>query len=93
MELDQAVPTESGMQGEILATGFANLGMPFIRYQNGDTAVFSDRECGCGLHSQIIEDIVGRNEDYIVTSHSASGLYFQRYVGGEGVSSSPKSIW
>ena len=75
MELDQAVPVENGRQGEILATGFANLGMPFIRYQNGNTAVFSDRECGCGLHSQIIEDIVGRNEDYIVTPE---GLHIQR---------------
>ena len=75
MELDLAVPVENGVQGEILATGFANLGMPFIRYQNGDTAVFSDRECGCGLHSQIIEDIVGRNEDYIVTPE---GLHIQR---------------
>ena len=53
----------------------ANLGMPFIRYQNGDTAVFSVRECECGLHSQIIEDIVGRNEDYIVTPE---GLHIQR---------------
>ena len=75
MELDKAVPIENGTQGEILATGFANLGMPFIRYQNGDTAVFSDRECGCGLHSQVIEDIVGRNEDYIVTPE---GLHIQR---------------
>ena len=75
MELDKAVSVENGMQGEILATGFANLGMPFIRYQNGDTAVFSDRECGCGLHSQIIEDIVGRNEDYIITPE---GLHIQR---------------
>ncbi len=75
MELDKVVPVENGMQGEILATGFANLGMPFIRYQNGDTAVFSDRECGCGLHSQIIEDIVGRNEDYIITPE---GLHIQR---------------
>ena len=75
MELDQAVPVVNGIQGEILATGFVNLGMPFIRYQNGDTAVFSDRECGCGLHSQIIEDIVGRNEDYIVTPE---GLHIQR---------------
>lgn len=75
MELDKVVPVENGMQGEILATGFANLGMPFIRYQNGDTAVFSDRECGCGLHSQIIEGIVGRNEDYIITPE---GLHIQR---------------
>ena len=60
MELNMAMPVANGLQGEILATGFANLGMPFIRYQNGDTAVFSVRECECGLHSQIIEDIVGR---------------------------------
>lgn len=75
MELNMAMPVANGLQGEILATGFANLGMPFIRYQNGDTAVFSGRECECGLHSQIIEDIVGRNEDYIVTPE---GLHIQR---------------
>ncbi len=75
MELNMAMSVANGLQGEILATGFANLGMPFIRYQNGDTAVFSDRECECGLHSQIIEDIVGRNEDYIVTPE---GPHIQR---------------
>lgn len=75
MELDKAEPVEHGLQGEILATGFINMGMPFIRYQNGDTAVFSNRKCDCGLHSQIIEDIIGRNEDYIITPE---GLHLQR---------------
>lgn len=75
MELNNASSVENGMQGEILATGFANIGMPFIRYQNGDTAVFSNSKCTCGLHSQIIEDIVGRNEDYIITPE---GLHIQR---------------
>ena len=65
------------------------LRMPFIRYQSGDTAVFSDIDMDVDYIARIIEDIVGRKEDYIVTPeglHSASGLYFQRYVGGEGVS-------
>ena len=75
IELDHAVPTNGGTRGEILATGFVNLGMPFIRYQNGDTAIFSDLPCDCGLHSQVIEDIVGRNEDYIITPE---GIHIQR---------------
>lgn len=75
MELNNPVTVENGLQGEILATGFANLGMPFIRYQNGDTAVFSNKKCSCGLNTQIIEDIVGRNEDYIITPE---GLHLQR---------------
>lgn len=67
MELHHPLKVENGLQGEILATGFANYGMPFIRYQNGDTAIFSNSNCKCGLKSQVIQDIVGRNEDYILT--------------------------
>lgn len=75
MELTKTEHVKSGTKGEILATGFANYGMPFIRYKNGDTAIFSERTCNCGLQSQIIEDIVGRNEDYIITPE---GLHIQR---------------
>lgn len=51
----------------MLATGFQNYAMPFIRYEIGDTATFSSSECTCGLKSQVITDIEGRNEDYILT--------------------------
>lgn len=58
MELDKMEIISTGVKGEVLATGFANYGMPFIRYQNGDTAVFSDKKCSCGLNSQVISDIL-----------------------------------
>ena len=53
--------------GEVLATGFANYGMPFIRYNVGDTALWSSKKCSCGRHSATILSISGRNEDFILT--------------------------
>ena len=53
--------------GKLLVTGFRNLGMPFIRYEIGDTATIADEQCACGLHSASYSDIDGRNEDYILT--------------------------
>lgn len=67
MELLDPHEVDDGMQGDILATGFVNYGMPFIRYLNGDVAIFSNKECSCGLHSQVIYDIVGRVGDYVIT--------------------------
>ena len=62
---------EGGIQGEILATDFINMGMPFIRYQNGDTAIFSASNCNCGLNSQVLLNIVGRNGDFVYTPEGA----------------------
>lgn len=77
LELETPQPVAGGMQGNILATGFMNYGMPFIRYQNGDTAMFSDEMCTCGLHTQVIKDILGRMEDYIITPE---GIRIQRFA-------------
>lgn len=76
MELEHPQPVDGGTQGNILATGFMNYGMPFIRYRNGDTAMFADEECSCGLHSQVVKDILGRMEDYIITPE---GVHIQRF--------------
>ena len=75
MELENPQWVDGGMQGNILATGFMNYGMPFIRYQNGDTAMFADEKCTCGLNSQVVKDILGRVEDYIITPE---GVHIQR---------------
>lgn len=66
LELHKPEQTKRGLTGELLATGFFNTGMPFIRYGMGDTATFSDEICACGRHSQVIAGIEGRNEDYIL---------------------------
>ena len=64
--------TPTTFSGEILATGFANYGMPFIRYNVGDTATWSSEKCLCGRHSATILNISGRNEDFIITPEGTS---------------------
>lgn len=77
IELNNIEIIEGGTQGDVLATGFTNFGMPFIRYQNGDSAVFANQECTCGMKSQVISDIVGRIEDYVITPE---GVKIQRFA-------------
>jgi phenylacetate-CoA ligase len=48
-------------------TGFTNTAMPLIRYDVGDLCIPSEDLCSCGRSSEIVEEIVGRSEDYIVT--------------------------
>ncbi len=71
-ELHNAEESKFGLTGELLATGFHNYGMPFIRYQIGDTATFSKKQCTCGRHSLMINAIEGRNGDYIITPEGVS---------------------
>lgn len=59
--------TPTTFSGEILATGFSNYGMPFIRYNVGDTATWSTEKCACGRNSSTILNIDGRSEDFIIT--------------------------
>lgn len=66
---------KEGDTGRMLATGFQNYGMPFIRYQIGDTGTFVD-DCDCGLNSQAISDIEGRNGDYVLTPEGAKIMRF-----------------
>lgn len=67
LELIDTTMTSKGKLGKLVATGFKNIGMPFIRYEIGDSATFSGEPCTCSLHSQIIIDIEGRNEDFVIT--------------------------
>lgn len=60
----------------ILATGFANYAMPFIRYQVGDSAIWADSECSCGRNSKTIKQIEGRTEDYVITPEGTRILRF-----------------
>ncbi len=62
--------------GTILATGFTNLAMPFIRYQVGDTATWVDSDCSCGRKSKTIKEINGRNEDFVITPEGNKILRF-----------------
>ncbi len=67
LELLDPISVLDGTTGSLIATGFKNIGMPFIRYKIGDSATFSDNICECGLQSKVITDIEGRNEDFVIT--------------------------
>jgi len=61
-------PVPSGEEGRLVCTGFGNYATPLIRYDVGDTAVWSDREtCECGRGGRLVEKVCGRNEDYVIT--------------------------
>jgi phenylacetate-CoA ligase len=54
-------------KGKILATSLHNYAMPFIRYDTGDLCSVLDNECTCGRHSILIDNIIGREKEFLVT--------------------------
>lgn len=76
---DNPVYEEGGM-GEIVATGFNNYVMPFIRYKTGDVGVRTTAPCSCGRNYPLLKRIEGRTQEYIITKDdrivSLTGLIF-----------------
>jgi len=67
-ENDQPI-TKAGREGRIIATGFDNRVMPFIRYDTGDLGVLSvHKECRCGFKGTSLASITGRGQDFIILS-------------------------
>ncbi len=56
-----------GEIGSILVTDYTNLGMPLIRYENGDLGIPTSKKCECGRSLPLIHSIVGRKNDILVT--------------------------
>ncbi len=61
----QNVP--DGTIGEFVCTGFTNHAMPLIRYKIGELGALSTKKCECGLHFPVVEKIVGRTDDILIT--------------------------
>lgn len=51
---------------EIVATGFNNPVMPFIRYRTGDYALPMNTPCTCGRHYPRVSEITGRRQEFLV---------------------------
>lgn len=56
-----------GQLGEIVVTSLTQFAMPFIRYKNGDMAVYDTGNCACERGMPILREIVGRTADFLVT--------------------------
>lgn len=51
----------------IIGTNFTNPAFPLIRYDSGDICTLLDGPCSCGLPGRLVDQVDGRNEDFIVT--------------------------
>ena len=63
---ERNVVLKEGKSGEIIATGFNNFAMPFIRYRTGDRAMREKGPCRCGRAYPLLTRIEGRVQEYIV---------------------------
>jgi len=65
---DDDMPALPGMNAHAIGTGWGNNAFPLVRYRTGDNMVLADDQyCDCGMNGRIIDRIVGRDEDVIVT--------------------------
>lgn len=58
---------QEGEIGEIVATGFNNYVMPFIRYRTMDLGVYTGKKCQCGRNYPLLKRIEGRLQELIIT--------------------------
>ena len=77
----------AGQAGEIVVTHLATKDFPFIRYRTGDVAVMSGERCACGRGLPILEEIQGRNTDFVVAAdgtvmHGLALIYILRNLPG-----------
>ena len=67
-----------GEIGRIVATNFSNYAFPLVNYDMKDVVKVSiDQECVCGKGGLVVDYILGRIDDYVVTPEG-------RYVGRLG---------
>ncbi|QRY24864.1 AMP-binding protein [Halobacterium sp. BOL4-2] len=74
---ENGIEVSAGERGEIVATGFLNKSMPFIRYRTGDYAVKGEiGDCACGRNYRVLESLQGREEKertlYLDESHEVA---------------------
>jgi phenylacetate-CoA ligase len=61
-------PAAPGEVGRLVCTGLHNMAMPLLRYDTRDLAVWSsETSCPCGSRFPIVERIIGRIDDVILT--------------------------
>ena len=60
---DDDRPCLPGTPGRVVVTALHNVGMPFIRYEQGDIASLVPGRCACGRRTPLLGTIEGRVDD------------------------------
>jgi phenylacetate-CoA ligase len=63
---DNMQPVPFGIAATVYCTGFINYDQPLIRYNIDDKIILSEKQCSCGRHMPVVQEILGRVEDVIV---------------------------
>jgi phenylacetate-CoA ligase len=76
--LDESGCCTEGQTGRMITTGLDNYVMPFIRFENGDSAANSPVKCKCGINQPLLTSIAGRIGDTIVLANGSRvhGVFF-----------------
>ncbi len=61
-------PAPRGTMGEVVMTSLTQYAFPFIRYKNNDTAIMSAEPSPDGKPFPVIEEILGRKNDFLVSA-------------------------
>ncbi len=64
--LKDGKPAGPGEEGEVVITNLHNYSMPFIRYQQEDIGILSDKEPSCKRGLPLMKEIRGRSGDYVI---------------------------
>ena len=60
---DDGRPLPEGQIGHIVGTNLHNLGMPLLRYKQGDRGSIRSKSCACGRNFRLLENLQGRQND------------------------------
>lgn len=76
---EDGTPCQPGETGHVIATGFINFDQPLIRYRMGDLLTLSKNQtCQCGRSMPVVEEIVGRIMDTVITEDGREMVSFYR---------------
>jgi len=64
---DELQEVEKGKLGRLYTTDLWNYASPFIRYDSADIVRKSDKPCSCGRKLQSISQVIGRDNDVIIS--------------------------
>jgi phenylacetate-coenzyme A ligase PaaK-like adenylate-forming protein len=62
--------------GEIVVTNLDALGMPLVRYRTGDYGRVTRRDCACGWQTQCLDDLSGRQSDFLIAADGTPTVGF-----------------
>ena len=75
-------PASPGEVGSVVVTDLRNMGMPLIRYRNGDMSSINYEPCACGRSLPRLNALEGRITDFLVADDGSlvSGCFLSIYL-------------